>query len=103
MLQRDAFQGIVGIAGATRIAGMGLGPHRNDMAIWQFLCGGRGASEDESAATLKKAVALATRMRADAFGYEPCAAYMGSHVHKDRVCADDPHGRNRPDGASSDR
>jgi hypothetical protein len=99
MLQRDAFQGVV------RIAGAGRRPHRNDMAIWQFLCGVRGASEEESAATLKKAVALATRMRADAFGYEPCAAYTptGSHVHKDRVCADDPKGRNRPDGASSER
>jgi hypothetical protein len=65
----------------------------------------RGTSEEESAATLKKVVALAVRMRADAFGYEPCAQYtpVGSHVRKTRVCADAAHGRDRPDGASSDR
>jgi hypothetical protein len=101
MLQRDAFQGVVGIQGGyTRALGAQL--HRNNLAVWQFLCGIRGASEAESAVTMKKAVALAVRMRADAFGYEPCAAYTptGSHVHKTRVCADDPNGRSRPDGAS---
>jgi hypothetical protein len=127
MLQRDAFQGGVRVlsavtqslqrvggdrasvrepgGGGSFITGGGDTLYRNDMAIWQFLCGVGGATDEQAKVTMKKAVALAVKMRADELGFEPCAAYtpLGSHVRKVRLCWDDPNGRSRPDGASSER
>jgi hypothetical protein len=103
MLQRDAFQGVIVV---QRHDMMGRDMKRNNMAIWQFLCGVRGATEAEATASLKLAVAKAVRMRSDEMGnQEVCVAYTptGSRVRKNRVCADDPNGRTRPDGANSDR
>lgn len=103
MVQRDAFQGVIVV---RRHDMMGRDVKRNNMAIWQFLCGVGGATEAEAAATMKQAVAMAVRMRADEMGnQEVCSAYtpLGSRVRKNRVCTDDPNGRTRPDGANSDR
>jgi hypothetical protein len=103
MVQRDAFQGVIVV---QRHDMMGRDMKRNNMAIWQFLCGVGGATEAEATATMKRAVAMAVRMRSDEMGnQEVCMAYTptGSRVRKNRVCADDPNGRTRPDGANSDR
>ncbi|HEX4382824.1 MAG TPA: hypothetical protein VH083_07740 [Myxococcales bacterium] len=103
MVQRDAFQGVIVV---QRHDMMGRDMKRNNMAIWQFLCGVGGATEAEATATMKRAVAMAVRMRSDEMGnQEVCMAYTptGSRVRKNRVCADDPNGRTRPDAANSDR
>lgn len=103
MVQRDAFQGVIVV---RRHDMMGRDVKRNNMAIWQFLCGVSGATEAEAAATMKQAVAMAVRMRADEMGsQEVCQAYtpLGSRVRKNRVCGDDPNKRNQPDAANSDR
>jgi hypothetical protein len=91
-------------AGGSLSAGGG-GVYHNNMAIWQFLCGVGGATQEQAEATFKKADALAVKMRVAVLGFEPCAPYtpLGSHVRKVRVCADDPKGRNRPDATSFDR
>ena len=85
--------------------GSGGRAHHNNMAIWQFLCGVGGATQDQAEASFKKADALAVKMRLAALGFEPCAPYtpLGSHIRKVRLCWDDPHGRNRPDSTSYDR
>ena len=87
------------------LTGGGGGVYHNNMAIWQFLCGVGGATQEQAEVTFKKADALAVKMRVAALGFEPCAPYtpLGSHVRKTRVCADDPKGHSRPDATSFDR
>jgi hypothetical protein len=91
-------------AGGSFTAGGG-GVYHNDLATWQFLCGVGGATDDQAEVTFKKADELAVKMRVAALGFEPCAPFtpLGSHIRKTRVCADDVHGRNRPDSTSFDR
>ena len=64
-----------------------------------------GATQEQAEATFKKADMLAVRMRVTSLGFEPCAPFtpLGSHIRKTNVCADDPHGRNRPDSTSFER
>jgi hypothetical protein len=102
MVQRDAFQGVMVV---QRHDMMGRTVNRNNMAIWQFLCGVGGATEAEAAATMKQAVAMAVKMRFDEMGsQELCQAYTptGSRVRKNRVCGDDPNKRTQADAANSD-
>ena len=102
VVQRDAFQD----GDRVQRHGMVRTFYRNDLAVWQFLCGVRGATEEEQERTMKEAIKLAVNMRADELGsYEPCAAFTptGSHVRKTRVCTDDPGHRSQPDAANSDR
>ncbi|HEX4383146.1 MAG TPA: hypothetical protein VH083_09365 [Myxococcales bacterium] len=131
MLQRDAFRGValpplpltlkpdaqsmggkaVGVSSGSGFSAAGSytagggGVYHNNMAIWQFLCGVGGANQEQAEVSFKKADALAVKMRVAVLGFEPCAPFtpLGSHIHKTHVCADDPHGRNRPDSTSFDR
>jgi hypothetical protein len=133
MLQRDAFQGtapdpsprtykpgtqhVSGDRGGAEPGGGGSSgggdstlsgggvPYHNNMATWQFLCGVGGATDEQAVSTFRQADALAVKMRVAVIGFEPCAPFvpLGSHIRKTNVCADDPHGRNRPDSTPFER
>jgi hypothetical protein len=103
VVQRDAFEGGVRV---QRQDMAGRDWHRNDRAIWQFLCGINGATEEQESASMKLAVKTAVKLRVAEFGdFEPCEAYtpLGSRIRKNRVCADDPGKHAEADARSSAR
>jgi hypothetical protein len=103
VVQRDAFEGGVRV---QRHDMMGRDWRRNDRAIWQFLCGISGATEEQESASMKLAVKEAVKLRVAEFGdFEPCEAYtpLGSRIRKNRVCADDPGKHAEADARSSAR